>query len=530
MDAGTFLIKKPFRGPTLPIAALAAAFMATKYLTYCLSSFGRSTMKLSANARAILVAAIFLLGSMAVAAPIGAQGNYDVVIINGRVMDPESGLDNVRNVGISAGKIRAISAGPLVGKTKIDARNLVVAPGFIDLHQHGQDAQNDKVKAADGVTTSLELELGVADVDSWYDARGKNALINFGASIGHIPVRMAVMHDPGDFLPSGDAAHRPATAAELEQIQAEIDKGLHRGALAVGLGPAYTPAATNWEILEVFQTAARFAVSVHVHIRANTPAEGNLTGFQEVLADAAATGAPLHVVHIQSTGGPNVLHELEMIRGARARGLDVTTEAYPYDRGMTRIESALYDNMENQPDRVFASLLWPATGEHLTRESFLRYRKTGGLIIAPVTTPEMVRAAVIDPLTMIASDGRLVAGNGHPRTAGTFARVLGEYVRQEKALSLMDALRKMTLMPAQRLEKHAPVFRDKGRIRVGADADITVFDRDKVIDKATYEQPLQYSEGIQFVFVNGTLVVKDGKLVDGVFPGRPARAPIVSAK
>jgi len=488
-------------------------------------------MKLSANAKAILVAATLLLCSAAVSAPIFAQGNYDVVIVNGRVMDPESGLDAVRNVGILAGKIRAISRGPLVGKTIIDAKNLVVAPGFIDLHQHGQDAENDKVKAADGVTTSLELEVGVADVDSWYDARGKNALINFGASVGHIPVRMAVMHDPGGLLPSGDAAHRQATATELDQIQAGIEKGLHRGALAVGLGPAYTAAATNWEIYEVFQIAARYGASIHVHIRGSTPAEeGNLTGFQEVLSDAVATGAPLHIVHIQSTGGSNVVHELDMIRGVRARGLDVTTEAYPYDHGMTELHSALFDNKENAPDSYFASLLWPETGEHLTRESFLRYRKTNGLAILPTTTPEMVRAAIADPLTMIASDGILIAGKGHPRTAGTYARVLGEYVREEKALSLMDALRKMTLMPAQRLEKHAPVFRDKGRIRIGADADITVFDPSKVLDKATYEQPMQYSEGIQFVFVNGTLVVKDGKLVDGVFPGRPLRAPIVSAK
>ncbi len=488
-------------------------------------------MKLSANAKAILVAATLLLCSAAVSAPIFAQGNYDVVIVNGRVMDPESGLDAVRNVGILAGKIRAISRGPLVGKTIIDAKNLVVAPGFIDLHQHGQDAENDKVKAADGVTTSLELEVGVADVDSWYDARGKNALINFGASVGHIPVRMAVMHDPGGLLPSGDAAHRQATATELDQIQAGIEKGLHRGALAVGLGPAYTAAATNWEIYEVFQIAARYGASIHVHIRGSTPAEeGNLTGFQEVLSDAVATGAPLHIVHIQSTGGSNVVHELDMIRGVRARGLDVTTEAYPYDHGMTELHSALFDNKENAPDSYFASLLWPETGEHLTRESFLRYRKTNGLAILPTTTPEMVRAAIADPLTMIASDGILIAGKGHPRTAGTYARVLGEYVREEKAISLMDALRKMTLMPAKRLEKHAPVFRDKGRIRIGADADITVFDPSKVLDKATYEQPMQYSEGIQFVFVNGTLVVKDGKLVDGVFPGRPLRAPIVSAK
>ena len=132
-----------------------------------------------------------------------------------------------------------------------------------------------------------------------------------------------------------------------------------------------------------------------------------------------------------------------------------------------------------------------------------------------------------NPIVMVASDGMPLSGPGvHPRGQGTFARVLGHYVREERALDLMTALRKMTLMPAQRLEARAPVFRDKGRLRVGADADITVFDPDRVIDKATYQDPLQYSEGIRFVLVNGVPVVKDGELVDGVFPGRPARAPI----
>ena len=474
-----------------------------------------------------LLSAALLLTSIAAVHTTNAQDTYDIVIANGRVMDPETGFDSVRNVGISAGKIRAISSEMLSGKVNIEAKNLVVAPGFIDLHQHGQDAENYEAKAADGVTTALELELGTADVDAWYAAREGKALINYGVSAGHIAVRMAVMHDPGSFLPSGDAAHRRATLAEFEDIQAGVEKGLRRGALAVGLGPAYTPAATNWEILQVFQTAARYGASIHVHIRSSGRAEPeNLSGFQEVLADAVATGAPLHVVHIQSTGGQDVVHELDMIRAARSRGLDVTTEAYPYDRGQTRIESSLFDNMENQPDSFYASLLWPATGEYLTRESFLRYRKIGGLIVAPATTPQMVRAAIADPLTMIASDGRLVEGIGHPRVAGTYARVLGEYVRQEKALSLMEAVRKMTLMPAQRLEKRAPLFKSKGRIQVGADADITIFDPDKVIDKATYEKPEQYSEGIQFVLVNGLMVVKDGKLFQGVLPGRAARAPV----
>jgi N-acyl-D-aspartate/D-glutamate deacylase len=453
---------------------------------------------------------------------------YDVVIANGRVMDPESGLDGVRNVGISGGKIRAISASSLQGKTRIDAKGLVVAPGFIDLHQHGQDAENYAAKAADGVTTALELEVGVADIDSWYAEREGKAVIHYGASVGHIPVRMVVMHDPGKLLPSGDAAHREATPAEMEEITSLLEKGLRRGALAVGLGPAYTEAATNWEIMQVFRVAAKYHVSCHVHIRASLPGtKGNFSGFEEVMAAAAITGAPLHIVHIQSTGGPNVVDELQMISEARARGMDVTTEAYPYTMGMTSIQSALFDHKENESDDYFASLLWPATGEHLTRESFARYRKEGGMVIVPSNTQENVDAAIESPLTMIASDGHLLNGVGHPRTAGTYARVLGHYVREKKTLDLMTALRKMTLMPAQRLEKQAPVFKEKGRIRVGADADITVFDPERVIDRATYEKPLQYSEGMRFVLVSGVPVVKDGKVVEGVFPGRGARAPII---
>jgi hypothetical protein len=264
-----------------------------------------------------------------------------------------------------------------------------------------------------------------------------------------------------------------------------------------------------------------------VHIRGPAQAmAGNFCGFEEVLAAAAITGAPLHIVHIQSTGGPNVTEELHMIAEARSHGLDVTTESYPYTMGMTSIQAAMFDHKEEEPATYYSSLLWPATGEHLTKESFLRYRQQGGMVIVPGNTPENVHAAVVSPLAMIASDGYLRKGQGHPRTAGTYALVLGRYVREEQALDLMTALKKMTLMPAQRLEKRAPMFKDKGRIRVGADADIAVFDANRIIDKATYESPLQYSEGIPFVLVNGVPVVKEGKLVDGVFPGRGARAPI----
>ncbi len=456
--------------------------------------------------------------------------SLDVVISGGRVMDPESGLNAVRNVGIHDGKIVEISEQPLRGKQTIDAHGLVVTPGFIDLHEHGQEPRNYEFQAHDGVTCSLELEAGTADVDAWYAKREGHALINYGVSVGHIPVRMAVMHDPGTFLPVGDAAHREATPGELTQIDAAIDRGLQRGALAVGMGINYTPGATHGEIVDVFKVAAGHGASVHVHLRYNgliEPTTG-LAALQEVLADAASTGAPLHVVHITSMGMRETPRLIEMVRGAQKHGLDVTTEAYPYTAGSTGLESAIFDpGWQERMGITYKDLQWAKTGERLTPETFEKYRKEGGIVIIFSIPESAVRAALADPIVMVASDGMPITGaKVHPRGQATYSRVLGHYVRDEKVLGLMTALRKMTLMPAQRLEKRAPAFQNKGRIRVGADADITVFDPNKILDKATFEDPLQFSAGISYVFVNGVAVVKEGKTVEGVFPGHAARAPI----
>jgi dihydroorotase len=453
-----------------------------------------------------------------------------VVIAAGRVMDPESGLDAVRNVGIRGGKVAAISEGPLAGKTTIDAKGLVVAPGFIDLHEHGQEPRNYQFQAHDGVTTSLELEAGTDDVAKWYAAREGKSLINFGVSIGHIPVRMNVMHDPGTFLPTGDAARRAATPEEINEMVAAMDRGFRQGALAEGMGINYTIAASHLEIVEMFRAAAKYGASVHVHLRyagIKEPATG-LTGLEEVVAAAAETGAPLHVVHITSMGLKFTPDLIAMVEGAQRHGLDVTTECYPYTAGSTMLQSAIFDpGWQESQGITYKDLQWADTGERLTAETFEKYRKQGGIVVIHSIPEEATRTAVANPMVMIASDGMMITGaKVHPRGQGTFSRVLGHYVREEKALDLSTALRKMTLMPAQRLQKRAPAFQNKGRIRVGSDADITVFDAYRIIDKATYDAPLQYSEGIQFVLVNGVPVVKDGQLVEGIFPGRAARAPI----
>jgi imidazolonepropionase-like amidohydrolase len=253
-----------------------------------------------------------------------------------------------------------------------------------------------------------------------------------------------------------------------------------------------------------------------------------LAALEEVVAAAAETGAALHVVHITSMGLKDTPRMIAMVEGARQHGLDVTTECYPYTAGSTRLESAIFDpGWQEAAGITYHDLQWAETGERLTAETFEKYRKQGGFVVIHEIPEEAARLAVSNPNVMIASDGLAITGaKVHPRGQGTFARVLGHYVRDEKALDLMTALRKMTLMPAQRLQKRAPVFHGKGRICVGADADITVFDANRLIDKATYEDPLKYSEGIEFVLVNGVPVVKNGDLIEGVFPGRGARAPL----
>ncbi len=480
------------------------------------------------NSRVLLNFGLWTLGItfifILVALPVRAEV-YDVVILNGRVMDPESNLDAVRNIGISKGTIQAITTEPLQGNSKIDARGLIVSPGFIDIHVHllpGQDQINFSVKATDGVTTALDLEAGTEDVDRWYAMREGKAIINYGASANHAAARMKVMKDPGTMFPAGDAAKRAASESEIKEIKGLIEQGLDRGAIGIGLLLAYTPAVTREEMIEIFRTGNKFNAPCYAHIKSPS-----FKALQEVIEVADATRGPLHVVHINSMGLRDTPKFLQTVSEAQARGLDVTTECYPYTAAATGLESALFDEGWQQTMGItYKDLEWAATGERLTEETFKAYRQKGGIVIVHLMSEEMIQLAVAHPLTIIASDSLLMGGKGHPRSTGTFCRVLGQYVREKKTLMLKEALRKMTLMPAQRLEGRVPAMKNKGRIRIGADADITVFDPEKVIDKATFKEPIKYSEGIGYVLVNGVPVVKEGQLQTNLAPGKPVRASV----
>lgn len=454
-------------------------------------------------------------------------------------MDPESGLDAVRNVGIRGARIAAVSATPLAGRTTLDVSGLIVAPGFIDPHAHAQTLEGNRFQARDGVTTALELESGAMPMADWYESREGQALLNYGATVGHIYSRIAVMHEKSTWddiratrldssQPNPPWAYRRASTPEVDAMIARLDRGLADGALGIGMGPAYTPAAGREELLRVFELAARRKALAFIHMRSAGEVEpgGSLDALQEVLANVAVSGASVHIVHIASMGLRQTPRLLAMIEGARARGLDVTTEVYPYTAASTYLQSALFDAGWQERFAIgFQDVQWAATGERLTEESFARYRARGGLVVIHMIPEASVRAALAHPQVMVGSDGvPLTNGGGHPRGVGTYARVLGHYVRQHKVLDLMTALRKISLMVAQRLEPFVPAMRNKGRITVGADADVTIFDAARVIDRATYEKPAQFSEGIRHVIVGGVFVVRDEQLVPGVAPGRPIRA------
>src|ERR1051326_734831 len=290
---------------------------------------------LGAHMRKLIPCFMLLLFSV-----VASAQQYDLVIEGGRVMDPETKLDAVRNVGIRDGKIAQISQETLPGKHVIHAAGLVVAPGFIDVHQHAQELGSQRVKAFDGVTTALEMEIGAADVAQFLKEKEGRSLIHYGTTASYLSARSLAFGTPlppGAILPkSGPATDEHATPEQISQMQKRLNSEIEAGALGIGMGIEYAPGSTRLEVIDMFRLAASRKLPVYTHMRSAGRVEPGsaIKSTEAVIGAAAISGAPLHIVHINSTCLKDSLECLSMVEGARERGLDVTTEASPYIAGM----------------------------------------------------------------------------------------------------------------------------------------------------------------------------------------------------
>lgn len=516
-----------------------------------------------------MVKALVVLAVWAAALSPAALGQgYDIVLNHGRVIDPESGLDAVRHVGVREGRIETVSETPLEGARTIDVSGRIVAPGFIDLHAHGQSIPAGRMQALDGVTTALELEAGVLPVAEFYArAEAEGRPINYGAAAGWVHARIAVLaggepsSDTGWFFSRfTDTYWQEALAddAELIAILARIDEGLDEGGLGIGILLGYAPGAGRKEYHAVNALAAARGVPTFTHARFLSAIEpqSSFEGFQEMIAVAAGTGAHMHINHLNSMSLTDIEAIAQMIETAQANGARLTVEAYPYGAGATGIGSPMFrgpDWRERMGGIDYSA--FARDGVRLDRETFEDLQETapGTPIVVHFLDPEgreedqaYLDRSMLFPGGAIASDGgewsldgeRLPANvwpipadaQSHPRSAGSFSRFLGLYVRERGMIDWPEAIARTSYHPALILQEAVPQMRTKGRLQEGADADIVVFDPETVSDRATYERPAQPSAGFDYVLVNGEILVDSGELDTAILPGRPIRGTVASAR
>ena len=498
------------------------------------------------------------------------MSDWDVVLRGGRVVDPESGLDAVRDVAIAGDRIAAVGTGLPAGPGSVDVAGQVVTAGFIDLHSHVSDLGGLRLQAMDGVTTALELEAGVTPVaDAYRRAAAQGRPVNFGFAASWAMARMeAVARLPPEvslsaFMAriSDPAWQRPAEPDQVSALLTRLAADLADGALGVGVLLGYAPAASPAEYLNVAALAAEAGVPTFTHARdliEMTP-DGLADGAQEIVRAAAETGAHMHYCHVNSTSQRHIERVLALVARAQAAGSRVTTEAYPYRSGMTGIGAAFL-----APERLAerslspASLVYAPTGERIASEARLRELRQhdpGGLVIIDLLREDdpadraLLMKSMTFPGAVVASDAMPLTWTAppadphvwplpptaitHPRTAGTFSRAIrlltreaggfGES-RESGEFGLVQALAKCSLEPARLLADRVPAMHRKGRLQAGMDADVVVFDAETISDRATYERSTLPSAGIRHVLVNGTFVVRDGAIVLDARPGRPVRA------
>ena len=464
-----------------------------------------------------------------------SAADYDVVIVNGRVIDPETHLDAIKTIGIRRGSIVNISDGTLIGKRIIDARGLVVAPGFIDMHSHTPTLLGQHANLLDGVTTQLDMEAGSFPVSFYGEHFSGGAQLNYGSSVGHFAVRMKVIEGVDmPYLFAGNKALKTdgptwtkvATTAQIEHMRALLNQGLDEGGLGIGVLLDYmTKAVSVDELRMLFGVAAARSVPLTVHVRRGYV--GDPAGLVEVIELAKKTKAALFICHISHNAMSRIGEWLDMIDDANSMGANITTETLSYAAGGTAIGADVFRRRDWQSifDITYQDVQWVATGEWLTKDSWDTYAKEqpGGMINHHYVKEAWIETALQWPRMMVSTDALpamdlSVATN--PNVAGTFSRVLGHYVRDREVLSLAQGLATLSLHQAQWMEQASVLFKKKGRLQEGADADIVIFDPDTVAANAVYGDPYLKPTGIIHVLVGGRHIVQNSVRVEGMYPGK----------
>ena len=457
---------------------------------------------------------------------------YDLVINGGTVIDPASNTTAAVNIGINQGTIVKLSDQALTGIEYIDAAGKTIAPGFIDLHTHSPFPYGEAFQVQDGVTTALELEAGAFPATEYGSFIKGQAHANYGSSVAHYAIRIKViegkdqpyMITKDSTMVPGRAFKQQATPEQIEQMRKLLHEGIDKGGIGIGFLLDYmSPAISDAELKMIFDVAKQRDVVVWAHIRRGV--NGDIQPLKDIIKVVEEVGNKLHICHINANAMGEIANWLALIDEANAAGADISMELYPYTAGSTFIGADVFNrDWQTIFGISYEDVQWSETGEFMTQESWQDKRKNhpDGIVIHHYMQEEWIKTGLQHPEMMIGSDAMPAIGPNSkvvPNGIGSYTRLLAYYVRELKLLTLQDAIAKASYYPARRLESFAPVFARKGRIQEGADADLLVFDIERLQDHATYTSPYQVSTGWDYIIVGGNVVVDHGKAT-GLKPGQ----------